>query len=102
MAISKDKKRYNVTLTPANVDRFQALVKDLGMPSTTMSAALDDSLRALADTFQVAKDRKGNFGIADIFKMVGEQTEMIIKEERREAIEQDRKKTPRRSKIAKA
>jgi hypothetical protein len=97
MAISKNKRRYSVTLTTASVDRFQGLCKQLGYPSTAMSNILDKSLDEVSDTFQMALE-KGTITIEDLKRVSGqkiEQAEQAIEEERRKAIEPNRKKTPR-------
>ena len=101
MAIAKGKKRYSITLTPTYYERFQVLARDLGMPKGIMSAALDDTLKGLCEVFQTAKDT-GGFTINDMFRMMGSQMTQLVDEERREASDQNRKKAPRRSTIAKA
>ena|ERR1035437_2707273 len=104
MSLADGKQRYSITLTKAHVDRFRGLCKSLGMPPTTMAAALDDSLDQLSSVFQTVKDQKGKLGITDLFKMVGEQAELAIEVETQRRIlnDQNRKKASRRSKIAKA
>jgi len=82
MAISKNKKRYQVTLTPSIVDRFQGLVDEIGLPPSTMSMAIDDFLKDMSEVFQTAKD-SGTMRISDIFKVMGKQVELVIEEERR-------------------
>lgn len=81
MAISKNKKRYYVTLTPAHVDRFQGLCKRLNLPPSTMSNALDDMLDNISDTFQMALD-KGSLQISDLMKVMGKQMQLIEDEEK--------------------
>lgn len=81
MAISKLKKRYALTLTPAVVDRFQGLCKRLNMPPSTMSNAVDDLLDNISDTFQMALD-KGTIEISDLMKVMGKQMELIEAEEK--------------------
>lgn len=83
MAISKFKKRYNVTLTPANVERFQSLVQHVGLPPNTMSALCDDAIKGMSDILQEAKE-KGTIGIEDIFRLMGKQVELLMEEERRD------------------
>lgn len=72
MAISKSsgKRRYSVTLTPANVERFQKLAQELGLPKSTMACALDDALVEIANVFQATKDRSGKFGVGDLVKLM--------------------------------
>jgi protein-disulfide isomerase-like protein with CxxC motif len=79
MAIGKDKRRYSVSLTPARVDRFQALCKQLGMPPSTMSSALDDVLASLADTFQTAADN----GITGVVSLMENKMEKLHEEKRK-------------------
>lgn len=72
MALSKTggKGRYTVTLTTANVERFRALARELGMPASSMNLALDDSLAELANMFQTVKDQGGKFGVGDLVKLM--------------------------------
>lgn len=56
MATPKNKRRYTVTLTPANVDRFHALLDDFGLPPAAMSRAFDETLIDLADALQAGRD----------------------------------------------
>ena len=89
MAISKTKKRYYVTLTPGRVERFQDLCKQLHLPPSTMSNALDDMLDSISDTFQTALD-KGSLELSDLFKVMGNQMEQL------EADEKERKTVNRK------
>lgn len=77
------KKRYSVSLRQANVERFQSLCRDFGMPSNTMSNALDDTLHGLCEMFQEAKER-GTMNITDIFRLMGRQVEQLLEEERKD------------------
>lgn len=83
--LAAGKKRYSVSLKQVNVERFQSLCKDFGMPSNTMSNALDDTLQGLCDMFQEAKER-GTMNISDIFRLMGRQVELIMEEEKKEVI----------------
>lgn len=74
--LAAGKKRYNLTLTSAHVDRFQGLCKRLGFPRNTMSNACDDIICNLSDTFQMALD-KGSIELSDLFKVMGKQMELI-------------------------
>jgi hypothetical protein len=82
MATIEKKRRYAVTLTPSRVERFQGLCKQLGMPPSTMSAALDDLLDGVSDTFQLAADQ-GADCITDIVAMAGKQMDSLHEEERK-------------------
>lgn len=91
MAIGKGKRRYTLTLTPSNVDRFQRLVAEFGMPSNTMSKACDDVIRDLCGVFEDAK-AKGSFGIDDLFRVMGSQMLLLVEEERKEHAEYEKRK----------
>jgi len=82
MAIPITKRRYSVSLTPANVDRFQNLCKRLNLPPSTMSAAIDDNIRDLCGVFQVALD-KGMTGVQDMFKEKQQEMELLLHEEKK-------------------
>ena len=81
MAIAKNKKRYQITLTPANVERFQRLASELGMPKTTMALILDDALIEVANTFQTYKDRGGKFGAGDLVKLMASKVAEAVEQE---------------------
>jgi len=81
MALSKSKKRYQLSLTPSIVERFQGLCKRLNMPNNTMSNAVDDLLDNLSDTFQMALD-KGSIELSDLMRVMGKQMELIEAEEK--------------------
>jgi hypothetical protein len=83
MAVSKSKKRFQVSLTPANVDRFQSLVQYLGLPANTMSMLCDDAIKGMSDVLQTAKE-KGSIDIEDIEKLMGKQVELFREEERKQ------------------
>ena len=74
--IPAGKKRYPLTLTIANVDRFRALSKTLGMPPSVMSQALDDALGNITASMEQFRDRhaaSGKLTIGDLFEVVGQQ-----------------------------
>ena len=75
------KKRYNMTLTVTNVERFQTLCKRLGLPRNTMSNAIDDLINSVSDTFQTALD-KGSMELSDLFKLMGKQMELLEEDKR--------------------
>jgi hypothetical protein len=95
MAVGKNKKRYSISLTASNVDRFHELCKFFGMPSTTMSNACDDAIKSISDVFQMAKDQ-GKLDIEDLFKVMGRQMQLISDEEkeRKDAPKQKRNPVP--------
>ena len=92
MAISANKKRYNVTLTPAVVERFQGLCKRLNLPPSTMSNLCDDSISSVSDTFQMALE-KGSLEISDLMKVMGKQLELIEADEKERKIEKQKRNT---------
>ena len=77
MAISKHKKRYQISLTVANFDRFQSLADEMGMPPGTLSKALDDCVKDLSDLFQTAKDQ-GSLTLSDLQRLMGKQMDLAI------------------------
>lgn len=92
MAIAKNKTRCTLSLTTSNVERFQSLVKEFGMPSNTMSKACDDIIKNLCGVFEEAK-AKGSFGISDLFRVMGTQMELLVEEEKEDASKRQ-KRTP--------
>ena len=86
------KKRYNVTLTPAIVERFQSLCNHFGLPPATMSHVIDDSLAQVASVFQVQKDQ-GKFDLSDVFKLMGKQIELFEDEGRKNANTRNNRKS---------
>lgn len=95
--LAPGKKRYSVSLTEKNVDRFQALCKEFNMPAKTMSNVCDDAIMEVSKVFQTAKEQ-GKFDIQDIFRLMGQQVELLMEEERKEAkSDENRKKTPIKS-----
>lgn len=96
--LAPGKKRYSVTLTQANVDRFQTLLKQTGMAGS-ISTICDSAIESTASQLQIFKD-KGTIRIGDLFGLIGQQMD-LIEDERRENYDQKREKAPRRSKVAK-
>lgn len=82
MAIAKVKRRYMVTLTQSNVERFQSLCKDIGLPVRTMSNACDDIIRNLCDQFQIVKEQ-GQISVSQLLTLMGGQMD-LLEEERKE------------------
>lgn len=74
------KKRYMFTLTAERVEKFRALVKEVGLPPATLSNAIDDFVRDMTEVMESAKQR-GSFTIRDIFTAMGKQVELILQEE---------------------
>lgn len=97
MPIPKNKRRYTVTLTPANVDRFQKNCKKLGFPLSTMSLACDEIIKELCSTFETAIE-KGTLQLSDLFKLMGKQMEFI--EDEKEVVKNDQTETTVRTKKA--
>lgn len=93
--LAPGKKRYSVSLTQKRVERFQSLCREFGLPPSTMSGALDDTLQGLGDMFQDAKDR-GTMNMSDLFRLMGKQFDLMIEEERSEKnVREKRKETPK-------
>lgn len=92
MAISKDKRRYTVSLTPEIVARFHSLAKDVGIP-TTVSNLCEDALKQTITLLQVVKE-KGSLGSDELRKIMGTQMDLIQEEERKQDGYQKRTKTP--------
>jgi len=62
----------------------------LRLPPSTMSNACDDIIRDLSETFEIA-EKKGSLDISDLFKVMGNQMELHLNEEKER--ENDQKKT---------
>lgn len=82
MSISKNKKRYNLTMSPVVVERFQTLCRKLHLPPSTMSNLCEDAISNVSDTFQLAVD-KGNFQLSDLFKVMGKQLQLLEDDKKR-------------------
>jgi hypothetical protein len=89
MAISKLKKGYLVTLTPANVDRFKGCCRTLGLPPVTMSNLFDDTLKSVSETFEMAIN-KGSIEISDLFRVMGQQMKLIEEDKTLMGVNQDK------------
>lgn len=75
------KKRFQVTLTAENVNRFQALAEKMRMPKGIMSTVLDESLLNVTESMEKFAAKGGKLTIADLFTVIGEQLEKITEEE---------------------
>lgn len=75
------KKRYSVTLTPARVERFQALAEKLKLPPNAMSCAIDDLLHDMCEQVFEPAIKQGTFGLDDIFRIMGENVQKLIDDE---------------------
>lgn len=73
------KKRHMLTLTQSNVERFQTLAKEVGLPPATLSRAVDDFLRDIVEVMSRAK-AAGSFTLRDVFAFMGDQLELLGKE----------------------
>lgn len=98
MAIAKNKTRCTLSLTTTNVERFNSLVKEFGMPANTMSKACDDIIKDLCGVFEEAK-AKGSFGIDDLFRVMGTQMQLLIEEEKEDATKRQKRSTTTRKKL---
>lgn len=81
MAISKDKKRYNITMRPGIVTRFKTLAQQCGISPWAMSAICEEALSTFSDILQTAKN-KGSLNLSDIHHLIGKQMELIEREEK--------------------
>jgi cysteinyl-tRNA synthetase len=91
--IKSTKKRYTFTLTQKNVEAYQALMKKLNIPQSALSNAMDSFISEMTTTMQKCVD-KGSFTITDLFTLMGEQMELITKEEKPDATKRKTKKNP--------
>jgi len=82
-SLAPGKRRYSLSLTVSNVDEFQKLAKEFGMPQNQMSITCDDAIREISGLFQLAKSQ-GKFTVKDLFTLMGQQMELAINEERSE------------------
>lgn len=76
----KGKKRYQITLTQATVEKFQKLAEEMNMPQGTMSIILDEALEKVTDTIAKLK-AKGTCTFGDLFQLIGESIDDLQKEE---------------------
>jgi hypothetical protein len=70
------KKRYQVTLTEDTVTRFQMLREKLNLPSSAMSAMLDDSLKSCVDNMEKWV-KNGKVSMVDLFAAIGESLDQL-------------------------
>lgn len=84
MAVRPGKKRYQVALTQATVERFMKLAEELKMPQGIMSSILDQSLDQVTKTME-RLHKKGTASFADLFQMIGETLDEAQKEVDRDA-----------------
>lgn len=83
--LAAGKKRYSVTLTEANVSRFQALCDEIGLPNSTLSSACDDVVKNLTEQWEVVAEKKrngGTYGISDLFTLMGQQLGNLFETEK--------------------
>lgn len=92
MAISRSKRRYNVSLTPSNVDRFHSLCKFFGMPPGTMSSCIDDFLVDISNVLELGKEQ-GKLDIDDLQRLMGKQMDLIRDEERKKTDADEKRNT---------
>ena len=98
MSISKSKRRYSVSLTPAVVERFQLLAKSVGIP-TTISNLCEDALLQTCTLLQVVKET-GKFSSDDLRKIMGTQMQLIEEDERKQDVIEKRQETKDKRGIA--
>lgn len=83
------KKRFMFTLTKETVEEFQALCKEIGLPPATISYEIDRFLKEILATVKKAR-AQGSFTLKDMITMMGEQVDLALQEESKNA--QKRKK----------
>jgi hypothetical protein len=79
--ISKDKKRYSLSLTPENVNTFRSLCKQFKLPESQLSSSVDDFIMEMNRTMQKCVS-KGSVTITDLFTMMGESIQASLEEEK--------------------
>lgn len=89
------KKRYQLTLTEENVNRFQAIAEQLKMPKSTMSSMLDESLAALVKNMEKWM-AQGKVTMVDLFTTIGEQLDELSQEGKQDDQKQPEKKKSRK------
>lgn len=68
------KKRYMFTLTQGNVEKFQELCKEAGLPYGTVSVAVDDFIKGMIPVMKNLNSKSGaGFSICDFFKFIGKE-----------------------------
>lgn len=88
------RKRYMFTLTTENVEKFQKMVKDAGLPNSTLSSAIDDFIRDIIPIMERATSA-GKITVVDLFRYMGEQVQSIIEEEKQHAEKRKEEKKTR-------
>lgn len=73
MAISKLKKRYNVSMAPEIVERFQLLSREFGLHPSFMSAACQYGVETFLSVFLLARDQ-GTVSQSDILILLAKNT----------------------------
>lgn len=73
------KKRYMLSLTPENVERFRAIVKAGKLPASTLSNAVDDFIAEMNGVLTQCIE-SGEVRLGDIFRIMGNQFEQFIQE----------------------
>lgn len=75
--------RRSITFDVDVLNRFQALIDRLGMPSTTLSAVCNDAVAEVSKVLALGLEQ-GKLDIEDIFRLMGKQVETLFEEERRD------------------
>lgn len=65
-------KRYNVSLTPANVEKFHSTLTKYGQQKAMMSTVLDETLRSINETIENLEEAYARTGrvptLAELFQ----------------------------------
>lgn len=96
MALGKGKKRVMMTLTVANVERFQRLASEFNLPSNQMSKTCDDTIREMCEMLEKTKEA-GTLTVEDLFRLMGREVQLLIEEEKKGNVEYKKRKKAQES-----
>lgn len=81
MSLAADKMRVVLSLKRANVQRYRDICRQEGMPTSSLSIAVDEFLEGIVPMMDLAAGRKG-LSITDFFTYMGQQVQQSIEEEK--------------------
>jgi len=90
------KKRYQLSLTQENVERFKICAKQLNLPYSAMSSMVDDLLGNTVASMEKFM-KKGKPTLADLFTVIGEQLEELEEDKAHEKPSQKAKTVEKRN-----
>lgn len=86
MSSPEGKKRYSITLTVENVERFKSILKSVGASQAYMSHCIDDFIRDMSDSMETLKEHHEGagrpVGLRDLFWVLGKQMEEMLRDEK--------------------